>query len=371
MNQLLHILQIEDSDSDAALVRRILEKAGYQVFSERVDNAAAMRAALARRDWDLVLADYRLPQFDATAALVILHQGGQDVPFIVVSGAIGEELAVIMMKSGAHDYLMKDNLVRLVPAVERELREARTRRERREAERELATSQERLREQSDTLDRQNTSLKEKEALLREIHHRVKNNMQVVSSLLGLQSRATTSPEAAKILLESQHRIHAMALLHKTLYQSGNLAAVDLPSYIRQIVDHLFISYGMSDRQIRLSTQLEPVRLSLDTALPCGLIINEVVSNSLKHAFPNGRAGEVSIELREEPVGTACLVLADDGVGMNPDLDWTTSRTLGLRLVRALTEQLSAKLDIHYDRGTRVVLTFAAAVDTPQPELLAV
>ncbi len=357
MGELIRVLQVEDSESDAALVVRILQKAGHEVRRERVEDAAQMRAALNRQEWDVIIADYRLPNFDATAALVILHQSGLDIPFIVVSGTIGEELAVALMKAGAHDYLMKDSLNRLPPAVQREIGEARTRQERKEAEAALHHTEEELRTQQDELDQRTRALEEKEALLREIHHRVKNNLQVVSSLLGLQSRAASNPETVKTLQESQDRIHSMALLHETLYQSDNLAAVDFPEYIRQLAEHLFRSYGRRDN-IRLLTELDHVRLSLDSAVPCGLIVNEVISNSLKHAFPDGRQGEVRIAMREEPRGTALLTLTDDGVGFREGLDWTTARSLGLRLVRTLAQQLHASLEVESRCGTEVRLRFS-------------
>src|SRR5215467_11041508 len=124
MNGMLRVLQIEDSESDASLIVRLLEKAGYQVEAHRVEEAEQMLSALNRQAWDLVTADHHMARFDAPGALRILHEAGVDIPFIVVSGNIGEELAVAMMKSGAHDYVPKDNLSRLVPAVQRELREA-------------------------------------------------------------------------------------------------------------------------------------------------------------------------------------------------------------------------------------------------------
>ena len=138
MTEHLRVLQVEDHESDAALIVRLLEKAGYAVEAERVEDAAAMRAALSQREWDVIIADYRLPVFDAPSALRILLDSGGDIPFIVVSGTVGEVLAVEMMRAGAHDYLMKDSLARLAPAVKREVREARDRRERRRAEERLA-----------------------------------------------------------------------------------------------------------------------------------------------------------------------------------------------------------------------------------------
>ena len=144
MKETLRVLQVEDSESDAALIVRLLKNAGYDVHSQQVEDPEEMRSALERQDWDVVIADHSMARFDAPGALRILHETGRDIPFIVVPGSIGEELAVEMMKSGAHDYVLKDKLARLVPAVERELREARSRCERRQAERDLAESQERL-----------------------------------------------------------------------------------------------------------------------------------------------------------------------------------------------------------------------------------
>ena len=356
MAEPMRVLHVEDSSSDASLTERTLTKAGYTVHSERVVNALEMQAALARQPWDIIIADYRLPEFDAPSALSLLHQSGRDIPFIVVSGALGEELAVAMMRAGAQDYLLKGNLARLAPAVEREIRDARTRRGREQAERALNESEERFTVQGAAFDRQTELLQQRETLLREIHHRVKNNMQVMSSLLSLQSRVASNPETSRMLEENQNRIQSMALLHELLYQSEDLAVVDFSKYIRRMAEHLFRSYGVESRQIRLHSQLDPMGLELDDALPCGLLISEVISNCLKHGFPQGREGEVRISLCRQPT-TVALLLADNGVGLPDNLDWTTSRSLGLRLVRALAQQLRADLNIRSHGGTEVKLVF--------------
>jgi len=357
MSEELRVLQVEDSLSDAALTERSLTKAGYEVLSERVVNAQEMKAALAKQPWDLLIADYRLPEFDAPAALSVLQESGLDIPFIVVSGAIGEELAVAIMRAGAQDYLLKDDMARLAPAVEREIRDARTRRERAQAEQALNESREQFIEQAIALERQTVLLQQRETMLREIHHRVKNNMQVMSSLLSLQSRAASNSETRRMLEDNQNRIQSMALLHEILYQSQDLALVDFSKYLLRMVDHLFRSYGVNNRQIRLQSDLDPIRIDLDDALPTGLLISEVISNSLKHGFPEGRRGEIRILLRHQPGAAVSLVLSDNGVGLPADLDWTTSRSLGLRLVRALADQLRASLDVRSQGGTEVKLVF--------------
>jgi two-component system, sensor histidine kinase PdtaS len=191
-------------------------------------------------------------------------------------------------------------------------------------------------------DRLRAALREKEVLLEEIHHRVKNNLQVIASLLGLQARSIRDLATRAKFGESRHRIQAMAILHEILYESSSLAEIDFADYIHRVAKHLARSFGTAGR-IRLKVRLQPLHCHRDVALPCGLIVNELLSNAFKYAFPGEKSGEVRIELWRETNGTVHLLVGDTGVGLPRDLDWETSPTLGLRLVRTLALQIEANV----------------------------
>jgi PAS domain S-box-containing protein len=201
------------------------------------------------------------------------------------------------------------------------------------------------------------SLKEKEVLLREIHHRVKNNMQIISSLLNLQSKCTDDRQLITAFKESQDRIRSMSLIHEKLYQSRDLARIDFGEYTRSLVDNLFHSYRIDTKKITPIIDVEGVSLGVDHAIPCGLIINELVSNCLKHAFPDGK-GKVRITLHSISENEIELAVIDNGVGIPGDIDFGTTRTLGLSLVSILAEdQLNGKIRIDRVKGTAFYITF--------------
>lgn len=205
-----------------------------------------------------------------------------------------------------------------------------------------------------------TSLKEKEILLQEIHHRVKNNLQVISSLLSLQSDYVQDKQILEMLNESRSRIRSMALIHELLYQSEDLAQVDFHQYIRSMTGYLYQSYANKLGAITMNINVDDsISLDVDTAIPCGLIITEVVSNSLKYAFPEGKKGEIHIEFTEDDNGEFTLIVSNNGVAFPEDLDFRNAKSLGLRLVTALTDQLKGTIELDRSCGTLFKITFRA------------
>jgi PAS domain S-box-containing protein len=187
------------------------------------------------------------------------------------------------------------------------------------------------------------SLSEKEILLKEIHHRVKNNLNIIISLLNLQSNYVTDEAIIDMFTDSQSRIYTMALIHEQLYGSEDLARLNFADYVGDLVNHLTMScLPSSGTQIELAINIAPVTLNIETATPCGLILNELVTNAFKHAFLDGRSGTISISLTRH-ANHLQLMIQDDGVGFAPGIDWQNSPTLGLRLVRILARQLDATL----------------------------
>ncbi|MBD2521335.1 PAS domain S-box protein [Nostoc sp. FACHB-133] len=201
------------------------------------------------------------------------------------------------------------------------------------------------------------ALAEKEVLLKEVHHRVKNNLQIVSSLLQLQSQTLKDPEAIKVLRESQNRIESISLIHKNLYTSANIGQIDVADYISNLAASLLISYQILPDRITLETDIDSVNLNVDQAIACGLVINELISNALKHAFPNQQVGTISIALRNIN-NSIEMTIQDNGIGLPDNLDWTNTDSLGLSLVYDLvTEQLEGNITLERNHGTGFKIKF--------------
>jgi PAS domain S-box-containing protein len=202
-----------------------------------------------------------------------------------------------------------------------------------------------------------TSLEEKEVLLREIHHRVKNNLQIISSLLNLQTVYINDEEALNLFKESQNRVRSMSMIHESLYQSRDLAHIDFSIYISRLSNELLSSYGVNINLISLKTDLENIFLDINTAIPCGLIITELFTNSIKYAFPHGRKGIIHIKFKRDKGDNFILEVSDDGVGLPDDIDIKQTKSLGMRLVNSLVDQLDGTVEVDGSSGTRFVIKF--------------
>ncbi|MBH8561577.1 PAS domain-containing protein [Nostoc sp. CENA67] len=221
----------------------------------------------------------------------------------------------------------------------------------------LVAVQQDITEQKQAQEQIKASLKEKEVLLKEIHHRVKNNLGIVSSLLQMQCRRTKDAQATAILRDSQNRIASISLVHEKLYRSEDLANIDFAQYIPDLTTHLFDSYNVSSSQIKLNIQVDGASLDIETAIPCGLIINELVSNALKYAFVDGRAGEILVKLSCGGDRYLTLIVRDNGVGLPADFDSRKAKTLGISLIQGLIKQLRGNLEINCEQGTEFKIIF--------------
>jgi two-component sensor histidine kinase len=346
------ILMVDDSAADRRYYRLLLGEsngATHQIYE--AGTAAEGLARCRELQPDCILLDYRLPDMDGLEFLARIHPDGPDTDpafaVVMLTGVAGDEMAVKALRAGAHDYLIKDAITAegLRLAVEKATQKVGLIRA--------------LREERDRLAR---SLAEKEVLIKEVHHRVKNNLQVVASLLRLQCGATGDPAAAAALAESQRRVEAMAMVHEQLYESENLREIDLARHAHLLLSNVLTSFGADAGRIVPVVDVQgpsgaPIHLGVDQAIPVGLVLNELASNALKHAFPEGRPGSLAIRARAEG-GMIRISVVDDGVGLPEGADFRSSKSLGLKIVEILARQLKgsfAAADI--PRGTCLTLTF--------------
>jgi PAS domain S-box-containing protein len=204
-----------------------------------------------------------------------------------------------------------------------------------------------------------TSLAEKDVLLREIHHRVKNNLQVISSLLGLQSKYIVDQRDLEIFKNSQDRVQSMAFVHEKLYQSADLVHINFGSYLYELSDFLSQAYG-TNKAVRVKIECKDIYLAVDVAIPCGLIINELVTNAYKYAFSNSQNGNIFIRIGKDEIAPDekyCLQVSDDGKGLPPDIDWKQTSSLGLRLVTMLSKQIKGEVQVDTQGGTSFRISF--------------
>ena len=211
-------------------------------------------------------------------------------------------------------------------------------------------------ERKKTEEQLKKSLAEKTILLKEIHHRVKNNLNVVTSLLNTQARQITDKQAIEAFKNSISRVYAMAQLHNQLYQSEDLSNINVKKYIKTMANSTFINYRLN-RNVSLELDVDEIKLSIDDSIPLGLLLNEMMSNALKHAFPDERAGTVRVSLKKLKDNRCKLIVQDNGVGIPDDIDFNTTESLGLHLIKILTEQVKGTLEVIREEGTKFVINY--------------
>ena len=201
------------------------------------------------------------------------------------------------------------------------------------------------------------SLKEKDVLLKEIHHRVKNNLQIIISLLNLQSGYIKDPTTLKAVQDGQNRVRSMALVHEKFYQAEELSEIDFGEYVQKLTQYIYQSYGDKTDRIKMIIESDRVGLDMDTAMPSGLLVNEIVSNAYKYAFPGETTGEIKIVLQKKD-GKVVFRISDNGVGLPSEINLDAAESLGMQLIQALTAQLDGELEVSRENGTEFKITFS-------------
>lgn len=348
----MKVVMVDDSAAERKLCRLLLAEAhgsGMEFF-EAATASEGLEAVRCKRP-DCILLDYRLPDMTGLDFLARLDpKPGWNTAVVMLTGVTSEEVAVEAMKAGAQDYLVKDRITAesLSLAIQKATQKVGLMHAL-EAER----------------DRLARSLSEKEVLLQEVHHRVKNNLQVVASLLRLQADRLDGEPAAEALRASQLRVESMAMIHEQLYESHDLRQVNLAEHAALLLSNLLNAYGLEEGRISGRVAMEPLVLGVDQAIPAGLILNELISNAFKHAFPGGRDGKICVGggLAE---GTVELSVWNNGVELPEDFAPQKAHSLGLRIVQTLARQLKGTFEVERG-GKREGTTFRMVFPASSPD----
>ncbi len=457
----IRVLILEDVPLDAELIETQLKREGLEFKSKVVDNEEMYRKEIAEFQPSIILADHSLPKFDGITAMNIARKITPNTPFIFVSGKIGEDFAVEMLKEGATDYVLKNNLSKLPHAVIRALKEAKEKMEKIATEEALREREEKYRNlfeylpnylivlgldgkiidlnyaaakfsplsredtvgmyftdlqsitgedssfyqemfskflegeeigvfESSLISRDgetrlmeihpaplyknkelyaiqiiaqditerkkaeteiNASLNEKEMLLGEINSRVRNFMDIISSLLELQSVYMKDKANREILKDNKNRVKSMVLIHDGFSLSEDFALIDFSQYTKKLIELINNSYNVDKSRIKVFSKTEGLMLDIDSAIPCGLIVNELLTNAVKHAFPGDKEGEVCVEFGLDNHENNVLIVKDNGVGLSDEINFKESGTMGFQLVNTLVNQLKGSVILSRDKGT--------------------
>jgi two-component sensor histidine kinase len=348
------ILVVDDDESTCRTLKLIFVKNGYKVETAGTGQEAVEKAK--GKFFNVALLDIKLPDIEGIELITPLKEMHPDLEIILITGHASLETAVRAMNEGASAYITKPfNMAEVLSRVESSREKQRLVLENRKL---LGALQQELTERKQSEEQVQASLHEKDVMMREIHHRVKNNFQIISSMLNMQAMMTEDKRVLESLLDIRRRINTMALLHTQLYQSESFEQIDMGTTIPRLVDFLLVLYGKVEKKIAATVTAKGIILHVSQAIPCGLIINELVSNTLKHAFESMARGSIAVSMRCSGDDTITLTVKDDGVGMPKNFDIDNADTLGLHLVRNLVkEQLKGKMGFKRNKGTEIYVEF--------------
>ncbi len=369
------ILVVDDEPINLLVVENHLSLKGY--FVKKVTNGkdaldAVDAANRNNKPFDLIVLDVMMPGMSGIEVCKYLREENKpdQLPVIMLTAKNRVEDLLYGLQAGANDYLAKPfSKEELLARIDNHLRLKQLADENKRSEKRLAMHRDNLekevairtKELIDSKQQIKASLEEKEVLLKEIHHRVKNNMQVISSLIKFQTEDIKDEQYVDMFKECQNRIRTMSLLHEKLYRSENLANIQLSDYVKNLVDEVFHSYRKGTAKIDLKLNIEDISIGIDSSIPCGLVINELMSNSMKYAFPDNRDGEIKISICLLNSGEIELIFSDNGIGMPEDIDYRSTQSLGLRLIYKLsTHQLDGKVELDRSNGTEFRIRFKEA-----------
>ncbi len=331
------ILIVDDSPENLKLLAKILTENNFQVRGSNSGRYALK--SIEKKIPDLILLDIKMPEMDGYEVCSHLKENSSaaDIPVIFISGLKDSESKIKGFEAGGVDYITKPfQAQEILARVRTHLSMSRMKHHLEEI------VQERTAELQEVTEQIKAALNEKEVLLKEIHHRVKNNMAMMSSFLQFQIQQVTDPDALQRFIDTRSRIYTMALVHEKLYHTEDLKNINFKEFIQDLAESLIFSYTTFPHLISLNTDIADVSLNLDRAIPCGLIINELVSNALKHAFPENRKGTITIGFTIDPEGRYVLTVSDDGVGLPEQMDIEQTESIGLKLVPLLSGQLDGE-----------------------------
>jgi len=354
MNEPTNILLVDDQARNLDALESILDSPDYRLFRAQSANEALL--ALLNHEFAVIVLDIRMPDINGyeLAQMIKQRKKNQHLPIIFLTAYLQDDRDILeAYGAGAVDYLSKPinplilkSKVGVFVDLFRKTRDLAHLNEIMESEIEERVAQVRA------------SLQEKEILLKEVHHRVKNNMQIISSLLSLQADRAGAVGATQLdFRDVRDRVRSMALVHEKLYQSENLARVQISEYTRSLMNDLLQAYVSDLPKVQLRLDLESAEVPVDIAISFGLILNELATNAFKHAFCGRDNGEIHIKLETDRNGEIWLRFADNGRGFDAPLRWESVDSLGLRLVRMLTQQLGGHVEMRSDRGTTFELSF--------------